>query len=50
VVAVSLHHILRQFACEVPVRVIFAAACQETFLLGGAFTRQLTHEEMAGLL
>jgi hypothetical protein len=50
VVAVSLHHIPRQFACEVPVRVVFAAECQEAFLLGAAFTRQLTDAEMAGLL
>jgi hypothetical protein len=50
VVALSLHHIPRQFACEVPVRVVFVAERQGAFLLRAAFTRQLTDEEMAGLL
>jgi hypothetical protein len=50
VVTLNLHHISRRFACQLPVRVVFAADFEGVFLLGAAFTRQLTDEEMAGLL
>jgi len=50
VVTLSLHHRPRRFACELPVRVIFAAQYEGVFLLGAEFTRQLTDEEMARLL
>jgi hypothetical protein len=50
VVTVGLHHIPRGFGCELPARVVFAAECRGAFLLGAAFTRELTDEEMAGLL
>jgi hypothetical protein len=50
VVTLSLQHIPRRFACALPVRVVFVAQYEGVFLLGAAFTRQLTDEEMAGLL
>ena len=50
VVALSLHHIPRRFVCELLVRVVFAAESLGAFLLGAAFTRELTDAEMAGLL
>ena len=50
VVALSLHHIPRRFVCELPVRVVFAAEFQGAFQLRAAFTRELTDEELAGLL
>jgi hypothetical protein len=50
VVLLSLHHIPRRFVCELPVRIILAAEVQGAFLLGAAFTRQLTDQEIAGLL
>jgi len=50
VVALSLYHIPHRFVCELPVRVILAEALQGAFLLGAAFTRELTDEEMARLL
>jgi hypothetical protein len=50
VVTLSLHHIPRGFVCELPVRLLLAAECLGAYLLGAAFTRQLTDEEMAGLL
>jgi hypothetical protein len=50
VVALSLYHIPHRFLCELPVRIVLATAFYETFLLGAAFTRELTDEEMARLL
>src|SRR6516225_1593948 len=50
VVALSLHHIPRRFACELPVRIALAEEFEGAFLLTAAFTRELTDEEMAGLL
>jgi hypothetical protein len=50
VASLSLHHIPRQFACQLQVRVVFAANYEGSCLLGAAFTRELTDEEMAGLL
>jgi hypothetical protein len=50
VVSLSLHHIPHGFVCELPVRLVLAAECLGEYLLGAAFTRELTDEEMAGLL
>jgi hypothetical protein len=50
VVALSLHHIPRRFACGLPVRVVFTEECVGAFLVGAAFTRELTDEEMAELV
>jgi hypothetical protein len=50
VVPLSLHHIPRRFECQLAVQIIFAEESQGAFLLGAAFTRELTDEEMAGLL
>jgi len=50
VVTLSLHHIPREFVCELPVRLVLAEECLGAYLLGAAFTRELTDEEMAGLL
>jgi hypothetical protein len=50
VVTLSLHHIPHQFICELQVQVVLAEECLGAYLLGAAFTRELTDEEMAGLL
>jgi hypothetical protein len=50
VVTLSLRHIPRCFECEFQGRVVYAADCQRAFLIGVAFTRELTDEEIAGLL
>jgi hypothetical protein len=50
VVPLSLYHIPHRFLCEVPVRIVLAVECQGAFLLGAAFTRELTDEEIARLL
>jgi hypothetical protein len=48
--ALSLYHIPHRFECELSVRIVLAAEFQGAFLLGAAFTRELTDEEMARLL
>jgi hypothetical protein len=50
VVTLSLHHIPHRFVCELPVRLVLAVECLGAYLLGAAFTRELTDAEMAGLL
>jgi len=50
VVTLSLHHIPHRFSRELSVRIVLAAEFLGAFLLGAEFTRELTDEEMRGLL
>jgi hypothetical protein len=50
VVTLSLHQISHKFSRELSVRVVLAAEFLGAFLLGAAFTRELTDEELAVLL
>jgi hypothetical protein len=51
VIEVSLFNKSRNFDCTVPLRAIYLIDSPEgTYILGGAFTRELSDEEVRGLL
>ncbi len=50
VITLDLYHIPRRFACQLQLRVVSRTEYEGAYLVGGAFTRPLTQEELRGLL
>jgi hypothetical protein len=50
VMTLDLYHIPRRFACQLQLHVVSRTEYEGAYLVGGAFTRALTQEELRGLL
>ena len=50
IATLDLYHIARRFFCQIPVRVVTLTGSEGSFIVRGAFTRELTQGELQALL